>query len=81
MSVSLSAPKYDSQSSDSTVFEADYILIANHNVAALPTKAVGHMHLTIKPDPSTQLWSITNWIDVATAAEPSWSMLKARFSP
>ena len=81
MNVFLDSTKFESQSSDSSVVESNYTLIANHNISSRPTKVVGRMHLTIKPDPLTQLWAISNWIDIAGGtAEPSWSMLKALFS-
>lgn len=81
MSLYLDSLQTEAVSSDSTVFAASYTLVAQHSDPSRPTQARGRMHVTVKPDPSTQLWSITQWVDVATTSDPSWSVMKARFSP
>lgn len=64
---------------DSTVYTALYTLNAQHSDPTKPTQARGTMRLTIKADPLTQQWAITQWIDVSNGTNASWSVMKARF--
>ncbi|HZV11899.1 MAG TPA: hypothetical protein VFA55_01695 [Candidatus Kapabacteria bacterium] len=64
---------------DSTVYTAYYTLNAQHSDPTKPTQARGTMRLTVKADPVTQQWAITQWIDVSNGINPSWSVMKARF--
>jgi hypothetical protein len=79
MSVFIDSLATETATTDSTVYSAVYTLLAQHTDASKPTQVRGRMHLTIKSDPATLLWSIATWIDIANGTDPSWSILKARF--
>jgi len=67
-------------SSDTSVYDADYLLRFDHNVTSIPRTLKGKMRLIIGVD-SRNLWSIHNWYDLTnTAADTTWSFLKAGFS-
>ncbi len=67
-------------SSDTSVYDADYLLRFDHNLTNIPRTLKGKMRLVIGVD-TRNLWSIHNWIDLANpAADTTWSYLKANFS-
>lgn len=69
-------------SPDSTIYVADYVMVANHGVASVPTTLRGTMSLTITPERSGQ-WSISTWRDARRqrdTIEATWSLLKAALS-
>ena len=75
--------RFDVITQDSAVFLGDYLLIVNHTVASVPTRAAGSMRLTIIPNSGGQ-WSISRWSDANPATADTntttWSTLKAQFS-
>jgi hypothetical protein len=66
---------------DSAVYLATYSLYIPHNISTTPSKFEGSLQLTLRPN-SSQLWSITRWIDVSAKNDSidSWSILKALFA-
>ncbi len=65
-------------SSDSVVYDLDYTLLVPHQRAAVPKLVRGTMRLSIGTD--GKRWSIYQWRDTKTAADSTWSYLKAAFS-
>ncbi len=67
-------------SSDTSVYDADYLLRFDHNAANIPHTLKGKMRLILGVD-TRNLWSIHNWIDLANpSGDTTWSFIKAGFS-
>ncbi len=70
--------RFESQTTDSAVFSADY-LIELDKIETFRRNYVGSMRLTISRN-EAGLWAITRWIDfteISDTAAYSWSFLKA----
>lgn len=67
------------QTSDSAVYDADYLLYFDHTRQNVPKTVRGKLRFIIAPD-SRNLWSIHTWTDYkATENDTTWSILKANF--
>ena len=69
----------DAPIGDSVRFTANYTLNLPHSREGVEREAIGRMVITMKLSPRNE-WYITWWQDIAINNEPSWSLLKARFS-
>lgn len=66
--------------SDSAVYDSDYLLIFNHNRANVARQAKGKLRFVITHD-SRNLWSIKSWTDFrVNDSDTTWSVIKANFS-
>jgi len=71
---------YTQITSDSVSFQADYIIVYQHNRINLPKSAIGNLLLTLNTD-ENDLYSITRWQDFRqNDTDFTWSELKANFS-
>ncbi len=61
------------------VFDATYVLTANHNRPETPRNFQGRLAWELVQQ-QDGLWSLTSWTDREIGNEPSWSDLKAAFS-
>lgn len=59
-------------------FEADYLIIINHNRQGLPSEARGRIRLFIDRDEDGQ-WSIHSWSDASNGNDFSWSDFRVAF--
>jgi hypothetical protein len=66
-------------STDSAIYDLNYILDVPHTRANVPKLMRGNMQLSIGTD-SQRRWAIYNWRDSKTTADSTWSYLKAIFS-
>ncbi|MCI0449071.1 MAG: hypothetical protein L0Y79_04695 [Chlorobi bacterium] len=65
---------------DSASYQADYIIVYQHNRVNLPKSATGNLLLTLNSD-ENYLYSITRWQDFRqNDTDFTWSELKANFS-
>ncbi len=65
---------------DSVIYQADYILVYQHNRANVPKSAIGNLTLTMKANESN-LFYIEKWEDFRKHdTDFTWSELKANFS-
>ncbi len=64
---------------DSIRFSADYTVKFPHTREGVEREASGRLLFTMKLSPRNE-WYITWWQDIAVGNQPSWSLLKARFS-
>ncbi len=82
-SLTFTGGRFDVITQDSAVFLSDYLLLVNHTVASVPTRAGGSIRLTIIPNSGGQ-WSISRWSDANPATADTntttWSAIKAQFS-
>ena len=68
-------------STDSTQYEAEYILTVPHTQSNVPTQAKGKAQFFLVSD-RLQNWVIRRWIDIAENQDDfTWSELKGVFSP
>ncbi|HCA43289.1 MAG TPA: hypothetical protein DEP28_08560 [Bacteroidetes bacterium] len=64
---------------DSAIYDADYLLVFNHNRQVTPKTTKGKLRFVLIPD-SRNLWGIKDWYDFKNAPEDTtWSFLKASF--
>lgn len=69
-----------SPSSDTAVFDADYVIRFEHTKQNVPRVFQGKFRFVMAAD-TRNLWSIHNWTDFKrTDADTTWSVLKANFS-
>jgi hypothetical protein len=67
-------------SSDTAVFDADYVIRFEHIKQNVPRVFQGKLRFLMAAD-SRNLWSIYNWTDFKrTESDTTWSVLKANFS-
>ncbi len=67
-------------STDSAVYDSDYLLIFNHNRANVARQAKGKLRFVITHD-SRNLWAIKSWTDFrVNDSDTTWSVIKANFS-
>ncbi|MCE1164607.1 MAG: hypothetical protein LWX07_04295 [Bacteroidetes bacterium] len=65
---------------DTAVYDADYLLRADHQKTNVAKTLKGKIRLILSAD-SRNLWSIHKWIDFKTQdTDTTWSVLKANFS-
>ncbi|MFZ4590543.1 MAG: hypothetical protein ACOYN6_06070 [Ignavibacteria bacterium] len=65
---------------DTAFFDAEYLLRVDHQKTNVAKTLKGNIRLILSAD-SRNLWSIHRWIDIqATAADTTWSVLRANFS-
>lgn len=64
---------------DSIRFTADYAVSFPHTRQGVEREASGRLLFTLRLS-SRNEWYITYWQDIAVDGNPSWSLLKARFS-
>lgn len=64
---------------DSITYNADYTVSFPHTREGVEREATGRLVFTMKLSPRNE-WYITRWQDIAVNNQPSWSLLKARFS-
>lgn len=66
--------------SDTAVYDADYLLRADHQKTNVAKTLKGKIRLILSAD-SRNLWSIHKWIDFQSMnSDTTWSVLKANFS-
>jgi len=66
--------------SDSAIFQADYIFVFQHHVVGIPVSAKGNINLTIATD-SDDLFYIRRWEDFRqNDSDFTWSEFKANFN-
>lgn len=63
-------------SSDSVIYNMDYVLYFPHARAGIPELFRGNMQLHLAAD-SRRQWSIYRWQDFKTTSDSTWSYLKA----
>lgn len=69
-----------SPSSDTAVFDADYVVRFEHTKQNVPRIFQGKLRFVMASD-SRNLWSIHNWTDFKrNDSDTTWSILKANFS-
>jgi hypothetical protein len=67
-------------STDSAVYDSDYLLIFNHNRANVARQAKGKLRFVITHD-SRNLWAIKSWTDFrVNDTDTTWSIIKANFA-
>jgi hypothetical protein len=66
-------------SSDSVIYNMNYILIFPHHRPNVPQSVQGNMQISIGSD-NQHRWSIYRWQDFKTATDSTWSYWKAVFS-
>ncbi|MCX7834191.1 MAG: hypothetical protein N2490_08280 [Ignavibacteria bacterium] len=67
------------QTSDSAVYDADYLLYFDHTRQNVPKSVRGKLRFIMAPD-SRNLWSIHHWADYKLLeSDTTWSILKANF--
>jgi hypothetical protein len=74
--------EYTYKSSDSAIFQADYIITIDHSKSGIPKTFGGKLEMALYPDKSNGLWSIRRWTDnklPSDSIEFSWSDMKAQF--
>ena len=64
---------------DSVRYSADYKVSFPHTREGVEREASGRLVFTMKLAPRNE-WYITGWQDIGVNNQPSWSLLKARFS-
>ena len=69
----------DAPMNDSIRFTADYSLNFPHTREGIERETTGRLVFTMKLSPRNE-WYITFWQDFAVNNQPTWSLLKARFS-
>ena len=89
--LNLGTPKYTSPSlaftneqtltvtSDSVIYNMNYMLTFPHNRANVPRTVQGNMQISIGSD-AQHKWSIYRWQDFQTVSDSTWSYWKAIFS-
>jgi len=67
------------QTSDSAIYDADYILYFDHSRQNVPKIVRGKLRFIMAPD-SRNLWSVHHWTDLKSLdTDTTWSILKANF--
>lgn len=67
------------QTSDSAIYDADYLLYFDHTRQNVPKTVRGKLRFVMAPD-SRNLWSIHFWTDLKSLeTDTTWSILKANF--
>jgi len=67
-------------STDSAVYDSDYLLIFNHNRANVARQAKGKLRFVITHD-TRNLWAIKSWTDFrVNDSDTTWSVIKANFA-
>ena len=61
------------------VYDATYVLTADHNRSETPTVFQGRLAWELVQG-MDGLWTLDSWTDREVGSEPSWSDLKAAFS-
>jgi len=79
MSIELNDVSLTAIDADHFVYDATYVLTADHNRPETPTVFQGRLAWEIEKQ-SDGLWSVASWTDREVGTEPSWSDLKAAFT-
>ena len=66
-------------STDSVVYNIDYVLTFEHSEEGFPKTARGNLQFTITRDPAN-FWAISRWADYKTTDDATWSLFKGKFS-
>jgi hypothetical protein len=64
---------------DSAIYDAEYLLVFNHNRNVIPKTSKGKLRFVLVPD-NRSLWGIKTWSDFKVEdTDTTWSYLKASF--